>query len=166
MIAVFTGNGAGKTTACIGHMVRATGHGKKAIMFQFIKGPWKSGEHSSKLRIIRGGMGFVKILDDKTPFSEHKKYAQQIFLKAVKAIQSNKWDLIVLDEIHVALHLKLLNLPDVLTVLKHVPTKMNVLLSGRDAPKEIIAMADLVTEMREIKHPFKKGAPAQKGFDY
>lgn len=176
MIAVFTGNGKGKTTASIGHMVRAVGYGKRALMLQFIKGPWKSGEHffddryaktlGNNLRIIRSGKGFVGILGDEVPFSEHKKYAKQTLKKAKAAIGGKQWDVIALDEIHVALKLKLLTVKEVLAMLKKVPKEKVVILSGRDAPRKIIAMADLVTEMKEIKHPFQKGVLAQKGFDY
>jgi cob(I)alamin adenosyltransferase len=167
MIAVFTGNGKGKTTSCIGHMVRAQGAGMRAIMFQFIKGPWKSGEHNfENLNIYRGGKGFVGILGDTLPFKEHKAFAQQTFKTAQKAILSKKWDLVVLDEINVAMQIKLLKLADVVNLLKKVPKDTIVLLSGRDAHKKIIDMADLVTEMKEIKHPFNKGILAKKGFDF
>jgi len=176
MIAVFTGNGKGKTTACLGHMVRALGYGKRAIMLQFIKGPWKSGEHffiekyekklGGNFQILRGGKGFVGILGDTLPFSEHKAHAQKTLKKTVRAVRSKDWDVVVLDEINVAIQLKLIPLSAVLKILKKIPKEKVVILSGRNAHPKIIATADLVTEMREIKHPFKKGILAQKGFDY
>lgn len=176
MIAVFTGNGKGKTTSCVGHMVRAVGSGKRAIMLQFIKGPWKSGEHfftekygarlENNFQIVRGGKGFVGILGDKLPFSKHKAHAQKTLNRARVAIKSKRWDMIICDEINVALQLKLISLKAVCEILAKVPKDKIVILSGRDAHKNIIRMADLVTEMKEIKHPFTKGIIAQKGFDY
>lgn len=176
MIAVFTGNGKGKTTSCVGHMVRAVGSGKRAIMLQFIKGPWKSGEHfftenysaqlKNNFQIVRGGKGFVGILGDKLPFSEHKIHAQKTLKRAREAIKSKQWDMVICDEINVALHLKLISLKAVSEMLRKVPSNKIVILSGRNAHKNIIHIADLVTEMKEIKHPFKKGILAQKGFDF
>ena len=185
MIIVFTGNGKGKTTACLGQMVRAVGQGKRAVMFQFIKGPWISGEHKfleklkefysqsgsafggkNKIEIYRGGKGFVKILGDNLPLSVHKKAAQETLEKARKAIRSKKWDIGVLDEVNVAVSLKLLSATQVLEVIKNEPQKMIVILSGRYAPAGFIKRADLATEMKEIKHPYNKGQKAEVGFDF
>ncbi|MFA6136009.1 MAG: cob(I)yrinic acid a,c-diamide adenosyltransferase [Candidatus Paceibacterota bacterium] len=167
MIVVFTGNGKGKTTACLGQMIRAVGQGKKAVMFQFIKGPWISGEHKfNGLEIYRGGKGFVGILGDKLPFSVHKKEAENTLKKIAKAIKSKKWDVIVLDEVNVAVSLKLIKVSDVLKVIKNEPQKMIIILSGRYAPQSFIKRADLVTEMKEIKHPYNKGTKAQVGFEF
>lgn len=175
MIVVFTGNGKGKTTATIGQMLRAVGHGKKAIMFQFIKGPWISGEHKfldnyktlkGKLEIHRGGKGFVGILGDKLPFAVHKKAAQNTLKVASVAIKSGKWDIVALDEVNVAVSLGLIKSADVLKVIKNEPQKMIIILSGRYAPKSFIKRADLATEMKEIKHPFNKGKKAEVGFEF
>lgn len=175
MIVVFTGNGKGKTTATIGQMLRAVGQGKKAIMLQFIKGPWVSGEHKfldghkalkGKLEIHRGGKGFVGILGDKLPFAVHKKAAQNTLRAAAAAIKSGKWDIIALDEVNVAVSLGLIKATDVLRVIKNEPQKMIIVLSGRYAPKSFVKRADLATEMREIKHPFNKGKKAEVGFEF
>ncbi|MBZ1348823.1 MAG: cob(I)yrinic acid a,c-diamide adenosyltransferase [Candidatus Liptonbacteria bacterium] len=204
MIIIFTGNGKGKTTAALGQAMRALGYNKRVLMIQFIKGSWISGEHiliskikNQKLKlqiknkklpkglesfynfqIIKAGKGFIKIAGDKTLFSEHKKAAQKALFLAEKAIKSQKWDLIILDEINVAVHLKLLNEKKVLDILKciylypHKPvtslhrSALTVILTGRNAPKSFIKEADLVTEMKEIKHPFQKGCLAQKSIEY
>jgi cob(I)alamin adenosyltransferase len=175
MIVVFTGNGKGKTTATIGQMVRAVGQGKRVIMFQFIKGPWISGEHkylakSPKLKgrfeIIRGGKGFVGILGDKLSFEVHEKVARETLKKAAKAIKSKKWDIVALDEVNIAVSLGLIRATDVLKVIKDEPQKMIIVLSGRYAPKSFIKRADLATEMRELKHPFNKGEKAKVGFEF
>jgi cob(I)alamin adenosyltransferase len=175
MVVLFTGNGKGKTTASIGQMVRAVGQGKRAIMFQFIKGPWISGEHKfldtykflkGKFEIHRGGKGFVGILGDKLPFSVHKKAAKETLKKVQKAIKSKKWDIVALDEVNVAVSLGLLKTSEVLEVIKNEPQNMIIILSGRGAPKGFIKRADLVTEMREVKHPFNKGKKALVGFEF
>jgi cob(I)alamin adenosyltransferase len=175
MIAVFTGNGKGKTTAALGQMLRAVGQDKKAIMFQFIKGPWISGEHKffekypmfkGKFEIHRGGKGFVGILGDKLPFQVHKKAAQETLKMAQKAIQSRKWDVVVLDEVNVAVSLRLIKASDVLKVIKNEPREMIIILTGRNAPKSFIKRSDLASEVREIKHPFNKGKKAQVGFEF
>ncbi len=175
MIVVFTGNGKGKTTASLGQMVRAVGQGRKAIMFQFIKGPWISGEHKfldarpelkGVLEIHRGGKGFVGILGDSLPRSAHKDAAQKTLARAARAIASQKWDIVVLDEVNVAVSLKLIAAADVLKIIKNEPQKKIVILSGRNAPKSFVARADLVTEMKEIKHPYNKGKKAQVGFEF
>jgi cob(I)alamin adenosyltransferase len=175
MIVVFTGNGKGKTTASLGQMMRAVGQGKRAIMFQFIKGPWISGEHKfldampafkGKFEIHRGGKGFVGILGDVLPRSAHKKAAEETLARAAKAIASKKWDVVVLDEVNVAVSLKLISARQVLAAIENEPRQMIVVLSGRDAPKSFIARADLVTEMKEIKHPYNRGKKAQVGFEF
>jgi cob(I)alamin adenosyltransferase len=170
MIIVFTGNGKGKTTASLGQMLRVIGRGKNALMLQFIKGPWRSGEddfsdffqkikskETGEFKIKKGGLGFVKILGDKLPFFTHKKAAQKTLLEFKKELKSNKWHLIVLDEINVAINLKLLNKKEVLSVVSNFPEDKILILTGRNAPKEFTKIADLVTEMKEIKHPFSKG---------
>ncbi len=183
MIIVFTGNGKGKTTAALGQAIRALGRGKRVLMLQFIKNS-ESGEHlflkslsakggsasggkfpASRFKIIPAGKGFVKILGDKLPLSEHKKAAQAALKLAKKEIAGKKRDLIILDEINVAADLGLVKVADVLKILprKSLPV---VILTGRGAPKSFIKAADLVTEMKEIKHPFKKGAAAQVGVEF
>ena len=176
MIVVFTGNGKGKTTACLGQMLRIVGQGKKAVMFQFIKGPWISGEHKflktlpakikNKFNLKRGGKGFVGILGDKLPFKEHQKTAQETLKKAERAIRSDKWDVVILDEINVAVSLRLIKAADVLRVIKNESKNIIIVLSGRYAPQSFIKRADLATEMKELKHPFQKGEKAKVGFEF
>lgn len=168
MIIVFTGNGKGKTTAALGQAVRALGQNKKVLMLQFIKGPWESGEHKffeslktkPAFKIIRSGKGFVKILGDQLPFSVHQKASQRGLKLAQEAVKNQKYDLIILDEINVAVKLGLIKAGQVLKILKINPPEKDIVLTGRWAPKSFIKKADLVTEMKEIKHPFQKGKPA------
>lgn len=173
MLLVFTGNGKGKTTAALGNALRLLGAGKRALMVQFIKGPWESGEHKSVLRltpefkIIRTGRGFVGILGDKLPIEEHQRAVEEGFAIARKEIASGKYHLLILDELHNAITLGLIPLSYVLAFLDYAKDKVeHMITTGRDAPQEIIDRAGLVTEMRDLKHPFHKGEKAEKGLDF
>ncbi len=173
MLIIFTGNGKGKTTAALGCAMRALGHDKRVLMIQFIKSGQISGEHklierlkieNLRFKIIPAGKGFVKILGDKIFFSAHKKAAQKALRLADREVKSKKWDLIILDEINVAVNLKLIKTSDVLKILRRASA--DIILTGRSAPKIFIQKADLVTEMKEIKHPFQKGAAAKIGIEF
>jgi len=173
MITIFTGNGKGKTTAALGQAIRALGQNKKVLMIEFIKGDWISGEDkffqkfkNVNFKIIKTGRGFVKILNDHLPFSAHQKAAQKGLTLAQKAIKSKKYDLIILDEINVAVALKLLKKEEVLKIIKNYPKEKEIILTGRNAPKSFMKIADLITEMKEIKHPFLKGKKAQAGQEF
>jgi cob(I)alamin adenosyltransferase len=166
MIIVFTGNGKGKTTASLGQMIRVLGRGKSALMIQFIKGPWISGEDEfvrtigipkDRFSIRKMGLGFVGILGDKLPIEEHRKAAHLALDAFVEAKRLGSWHLIILDEINVAVSLGLLSAAEVLDATKDFPEESILILSGRDAPQEFVDRADLATEMREIKHPFQGG---------
>lgn len=173
MILIFTGNGKGKTTSAIGQAVRVIGQGGRVAILQFIKSKkWPSGEDSAlltfgrKLKFFKGGKGFVGIMGDKLPFSVHKRAAKETLRKARKIILSRKYNLVVLDEINVALALGLLQLNDVLKLIKRLPKEMDLILTGRGAPESLIKKADLVTDFKEIKHPFSKGVWGKKGREY
>lgn len=175
MILINTGNGKGKTTAALGVALRALGYGKKVVMVQFIKGPWKSGEDlfakeydipARKFKIIKAGKGFVNLPGDTVPFGEHKKAAEDGLRQAKELIASKKYDVVILDEINNAVELKLISAKSVTDVLKNMPEHVDVVLTGRNAPKSFIALADTVTEMNEVKHAFSKGILAKKGIDF
>ena len=171
-VIVYTGKGKGKTTAALGMALRAVGYNHKICMIQFIKGSWHYGEMTSSKRLepefelTAIGKGFVGIMDDKSPIEDHKKIANEAFRIAKEKIQSEKYDIIILDEINYAINLNLVKLEDVLDLIKIKPAKLNLVLTGNYAKDEIIQIADLVTEMREIKHPFKSGIRAKKGIDF
>lgn len=175
MVILFTGSGKGKTTAALGQMLRALGRGKKTLMIQFIKGPWMSGEDNFAKRfqvsetvfqIEKMGRGFVGILGDTLPREEHKKAAEAALecFKTEKA--SGRWDVIVLDEINVALSLGLLEAGAAKDAVRDFPDNKLLILTGRDAHPELIELADLATEMRELKHPFNKGKLAKLGIEF
>src|SRR6188472_1985710 len=172
LLVVYTGKGKGKTTAALGIVLRSVGHGYKVGMIQFIKGEWYYGELSSSKRLtpefemIAAGKGFIGILDDDHEFVEHKKSAENALTLAREKILSEKYDIIILDEINYAINLKLLSTNQVLELLNVRPKQTSIVLTGNHAPDEIIKAADLVTEMNEIKHPYQQGIKAKRGIDY
>ncbi|OGY59200.1 MAG: hypothetical protein A3H06_01140 [Candidatus Colwellbacteria bacterium RIFCSPLOWO2_12_FULL_44_13] len=173
MILVFTGNGKGKTTAAIGQAIRAAGQGKRVGIFQFIKSPKvETGEEKTlkkltkEIYLEKGGEGFVGILGDTLPIEAHKKAAEFHFKKAKKAIAENRFDLIVLDEINVAGMLNLIVKEEIISFAKEIPESIDVIFTGRGAHQELIEIAHLVTEFKEIKHPYQKGEKARRGIEY
>lgn len=172
LVIVYTGNGKGKTTAALGMALRAVGYGHKICLIQFIKGSWPYGEMKSvkrlepELELIIAGKGFVGIIDDKSPIEEHQKVAKQALKTSKERIQSDKYNIVILDEVNYAINLGLIDKKEVLDIIKSKPEKLNLVLTGNHAKQEIIDAADLVTEMKEIKHPFKSGIKAKKGIDF
>jgi cob(I)alamin adenosyltransferase len=169
---VYTGKGKGKTTAALGIVLRAVGYEKKVCMIQFIKGSWHYGEMTSSKKLepefemITVGKGFVGIIDDKSPKEDHKEIAKEAIKISNEKIQSGKYDIVILDEINYAVNLDLISVKDVLNLIKSKPQKVDLVLTGNYAKEEVIEIADLVTEMREIKHPFQRGIKAKKGIDF
>ena len=169
---VYTGKGKGKTTAALGIALRATGYKKKICMIQFIKGSWHYGEMESSKRLepefemVAIGKGFVGIIDDKSPKEDHQKIAKEAIRISNEKIQSGKYDIVILDEINYAINLNLISLDDVLDLIKSKPENVDLVLTGNYAKEEVIEAADLVTEMKEIKHPFQKGIKAKEGIDF
>ncbi len=172
LVIVYTGDGKGKTTAALGLCVRAVGYDEKICIVQFIKGSWKYGELDGikklapNVELHQKGLGFVGIIDDKLDKSEHIKAAGEAMEFAREKIVSGKYDIVILDEINVAIHLELIAVDDLLKLIDEKPVLLDLVITGRNARAEIIEKADLVTEMREIKHPFQKGILAQKGIDF
>lgn len=173
MLIVFTGNGKGKTTAALGQALRLVGQGKKVLMIQFIKGPWISGEDRSakflapNFELIKMGKGFVGIMGDSLPRKEHVRAAKEALLYAKKEAQSKKWNTLILDELNNAVDLDLVGVEEVLQVLKEVEACVeHIIITGRNAPKEFIERADLVTKMLDLKHPYNKGQKGRRGVEY
>lgn len=172
LLVVYTGKGKGKTTAALGIVLRSVGHGYKVGMIQFIKGEWYYGELSSSKRLepefemIAAGKGFVGIIDDDHPIEDHQRAAQEAVALANERLSSGLYDVMILDEINYAIKLNLISVQNVLDIIKKKPKKTTLVLTGNYAPAEIIAVADLVTEMKEIKHPYQLGFKAKKGIDY
>lgn len=175
MLILYTGNGKGKTTAALGMALRASGYDKKVCLLQFVKEEsWPEGarlairKNLPNIEIRALGSGWVGIMGDKKPLKVHKQAAKKAVSEATKAIKSKKYDLIILDELLGSLHGKLITRSDVLKILneKYKTKNVDLVLTGRNAPSWLIKQADLVTEMREIKHPFQKGFQAKRGIDY
>ncbi len=171
LIIVYTGDGKGKTTAALGMAVRAAGYRMRTLMLQFIKGEWKPGELKGAERLApefelrQMGIGFVTY-KPKRPFEEHKEAAEVAWVKSKEEILSDQYDIVILDEINNALRFGLLPVAEVVAFLKEKPPRLHLVLTGRGAPPELIEAADVVTEMRMIKHPYDQGVPAQKGIDF
>jgi cob(I)alamin adenosyltransferase len=169
LVQVYTGDGKGKTSAAFGLALRAIGRGFKVYIIQFIKGGFDYGELYvvDKLpNITLKAFGRGKFVTQQPPSQEDVKLAEEALQLAEKTIKSGEYDLVILDEINVALNLKLISLEKVLELIKSKPKHVELVLTGRYAPKEVIDAADLVTEMREVKHPFKKGCQAREGIEF
>lgn len=170
LIIVNTGNGKGKTTAALGMVMRSLGHGFKVAIIQFIKGAWEPAEKAvlsqweNQLDFLAMGEGFTWETQDR---ERDILQAEQAWEKAVSFIKNSDYHLVLLDEVNVALKLGYLQAETVVKTLKDKPESTHVILTGRGAPSAIIEVADLVTEMKLIKHPFKEqGIKAQPGIEF
>ena len=167
---VHTGNGKGKTTAALGLSIRAWGEDLKVLILQFIKGGWKYGElkalekFAPDITIKQCGEGFTR--RNNKDIKKHQESAMKALDKAKEEMMNNHWDMIILDEINYAVDFNLIPVEKVLDLIENKPDKLHLVLTGRNAKEEIIAKANLVTEMKEIKHPFKEGIKAQKGIEF
>ncbi|MBI3291125.1 cob(I)yrinic acid a,c-diamide adenosyltransferase [Candidatus Falkowbacteria bacterium] len=165
-IHVYTGGGKGKTTSSFGLALRAIGAGYKVYIIQFLKG-----QNYSELKTLRrmSGLSFrrfgQKSFIHKIAGPKDKVLAQQGLKWAGQIVISGKYDLVVLDEIFVALFFKLIKESDIVNLIKKKPAVVELVLTGRYAPPKIIKLADYVTEMKEIKHPFKRGLMARRGIE-
>ncbi len=172
LLIIYTGDGKGKTTAALGMTIRAVGYDWNVCIIQFIKGSWKYGELdgikklSPNVELNVMGEGFVGIIDDKKSFEQHRAAAKKAFEMALEKISSGKYNLVILDELNVAVNLGLVSQDELEQILNARPEKLHLVITGRGATKWLIDKADLVTEMKEIKHPFRKGILAQKGVDF
>jgi cob(I)alamin adenosyltransferase len=169
LVQVYTGNGKGKSSAAFGLALRAIGRGLKVYIIQFIKGGFDYGElymvdRLPNLKLKAFGRG--KFVTEKPPGKEDIKLAEEALVLAEEVVKSGEYDIVILDEINVALNLKLIKTERVVELIKNKPKHVELVLTGRYAPNEIIEAADLVTEMREVKHPYNKGFQARKGIEY
>jgi len=178
---VYFGDGKGKTTSAFGVALRAVGRGWKVLMIQYTKmGEWPKGEPMGEINgarrlapdfeVISTGIGFVNILGDTYTFEEHRAAAQQGLQLARERMASGDYDLIILDEAIGAVSQGQWDLDQLLELIRTRPRELNLLVTGHDDKKEfidqVIALADLATEMRKVKHPFDEGHQARKGLDY
>lgn len=169
IVMVITGNGKGKTTAAMGQALRALGHGFNVLVIQFMKGK-KYGEVLCaekllpNLKIIPCGLDSFVMKDNPAPVDI--ELARQGLKLAREAIASGEYQMIILDEINVALDFKLIPLEEVLDLIRNKPDKIDLVLTGRYAPQEIIDLADTVSEVKEIKHHYEKGVKERAGIEF
>ncbi len=175
LILVNTGNGKGKTTAALGVALRAVGNGQKVLILQFIKGNTKYGELEGVAKLGKDlieirpmGKGFIfhNRQSSDAEIKAHQEAAKVAWAMLEKEVYSDLWDLVILDEINYAVKYGLVDVQTVITLLKNKPKRLNLILTGREARPEIIELADTVTEMKEIKHAYKKGIKAKKGIEF
>ena len=169
LVYIFTGDGKGKTSAALGVILRALGHGLRVHITYFMKGDYPYGERHvlSQLPnvdfISFGSLGFINPENIKP---EEIEQAKQALDNARQAIFSGNYDLVVLDEVNLAVAWKLIALDEVIRLIRDKPPNVELILTGRQADTKLVQMADLVTEMLKIKHPYDEGTLARKGIDY
>lgn len=170
LVVVYTGKGKGKTTAALGLALRASGHGSRIFIVQFRKADPRYGEIQAIQRflpnvtVVQSGKG--KLLIRGYLMQDDVNDAWNAFLQGKEAVLSGCYDLVIFDEINIAMDYGLLPVDEVLQMLAERPPYVDVVLTGRNAPQEIIDAADLVSEVREIKHPFRCGVKARQGMEY
>lgn len=168
LVHVYTGNGKGKTTAALGLALRAMGNGLQVAMVQFMKCDQYYGEYEIAKTLPNFTllpMGRDCLVHEGKARPEDYEAAEAALRKAEELIQSRKYDLVILDEANVTIFMKLIKVEDVVRAVRQRPPHVEVVLTGRYAPPEIVELADLVTEMRPIKHPFDRGVPAREGIE-
>jgi cob(I)alamin adenosyltransferase len=169
LVQVYTGDGKGKTTAALGLALRAAGHGLRTYIGQFLKGR-DYGELESikrlapQVRLEQYGLNAWVHVDQVTP--EQRQAAQAGLEKASQALMGGEYDIVVLDEVNVALYFGLLSEAEVLALIDSKPPQVELVLTGRRAPQAILERADLVTEMHELRHPYQRGIEARAGIEY
>jgi len=172
LVVVITGNGKGKTTSAMGMVLRACGHGLRSCIIQFMKGDLYSGEWDG-VTLLGGlvelhatGKGFCGIRGNPYPREEHRANAQAAMALAREKMLSGAFDLVILDEINNAVKLRLVDLEQLLQLLEARPEKLHLVLTGRNAAPEVVARADTVSEVNEIKHAYRQQIEPQPGIDY
>lgn len=169
LVQVYTGDGKGKTSAAFGLALRAVGRGLRVCVVQFIKGGFDYGElyavkNLPNLELKAFGRG--KFVTQMPPSAEDVALAKEAFLFAKGVVEGGEFDVVVLDEVNVAVHLGLLGVNDVVDLIKKKPKHVELVLTGRYAPPDVVELADLVTEMQEVKHPYSKGVKPRKGIEF
>ena len=169
---VYTGNGKGKTTAAMGAAFRAVGQGLKVLMVQFIKGSWHYGELDAARMLPPGlfeirvmGRGFVKIGAEK-PDPADVALVENAWAAVAEEMRARRFDMIICDEINYAIHYGMIDVDRVVADVRTRPEDLHVVFTGRNAHPKVLEAADLVSEIRQIKHPYEKGILAQRGIEF
>jgi cob(I)alamin adenosyltransferase len=172
LVVVLTGYGKGKTTSAMGMVLRAVGHGMRVCVIQFMKGDLYTGEWDGvkllgdQVELHVTGKGFCGIQGNPFPHAEHRRNAQDAIALALSKMKSDRFDLLVLDEINNAVHLRLVDSDQVLDLLVQRPERLHLVLTGRDAHDDVVAQADTVSRVDEIKHAYRRDIEPQPGIDY
>lgn len=169
LVHVYTGPGKGKTTAALGLALRASGHGKKVYIIQFMKGRIDYGELKAckdNPNITIEQFGRPQFVDRENPEKEDLDFAKQALEKARQVMVSGEYHILILDEINVALDFNLVKLEDVIDLIENKPEEIELILTGRNANPEVSKIADYVTEMLAIKHPYEEGQVGRKGIEF
>ena len=169
LVQVFTGEGKGKTTAALGTVIRALGHGLRVYIVYFMKGGYPGGERDILSRlpnVTMASFGSLEFIDPANVNPEEKEQARQALAAAREAMLSGSYDLVVLDEVNLAVAWKLVELDEVIRLISDKPWDVELILTGRQADARLVQLADLVTEMLKIKHPYDEGITARKGIEY
>ncbi|MGF7185619.1 cob(I)alamin adenosyltransferase [Desulfitispora alkaliphila] len=169
IVQVYTGDGKGKTTSSLGQTMRVLGHGWKVVMIQFMKGSPKYGEvkfaeKTPNFTLIQSGL--ETFVSKENPSKEDLRLAKEGWNKAKEILKNGSCDLLVLDEINIALDYNLVPLNEVVHFIKNKPTHLDLIMTGRYVPKEIVELADLVSEVREVKHHYSSGVEAREGVEF
>ena len=169
LVEVFTGDGKGKTTAALGVALRASGRSLKVFIVYFMKGNFPYGEQEalSQLTNIKfAKFGQLNFVDPRNVTQAEKNEAKRALEMAKRVILGNNYDVVILDEINVAVAWKLIDIDEVIKLICEKPSKVELILTGRYADDRLIDLADLVTNMTKVKHPYDKGILSRKGIDY
>ncbi len=169
LVHVYTGTGKGKTTAALGLALRASGHGKKVYIIQFMKGRIDYGELKAckdNPNITIEQFGRPQFVDKDNPEQEDIDFAKQALEKATQIIGSGEYHIVILDEVNVALDFNLVKLEDIIDLIENKPEDVELILTGRNANPEVSRIADYVTEMLAIKHPYEEGQVGRKGIEF
>jgi cob(I)alamin adenosyltransferase len=167
-VQVYTGDGKGKTTAALGQAIRAMGHGQRVFIIQFMKGSRAYGEIRMARRLPNltiAQYGRTCFVDRRNPDPRDVQLAKAGLDRARRVIQARRHDLVILDEINVAMDYGLVAVEDVLRLIREKPREVELVLTGRGAPRPIVKAADLVSEIREVKHHYRQGIPARPGVE-
>jgi len=169
LVEIFTGEGKGKTSTALGIALRASGHGRRVHIVFFMKGDFPYGEQKALRRLPNVSFtrfGFRTFVDPTNVKPEEKREAEKALDAAREAMFSRNYDVLILDEVNVAAAWKLISAEEVLNLVNDKPAKLDLILTGRYADPRIIDVADLVTEMVKVKHPYDSGILSRKGIDY
>jgi cob(I)alamin adenosyltransferase len=169
LVQVFTGDGKGKTTAALGAAMRALGQGRRVYIVFFLKGDYPYGERKILARLDNvdvESFGSLNFVDPANPKPEDRREAERALAAAWRVVESGKWDMVILDEVNVAVAFGLIPLADVLRLVREKPSPVELILTGRRASPELVKLADLVTECLNVKHPYDRGVKSAVGREY